>query len=103
MSWSRKLKIRISSGLILIFPWRRVGSLAHHHTPGLTPIGTLILILILIPTLILSNTRIYLIRHTPTVMFASPISRPCPVFVRKVRLRVRFLYQASELFFSPSL
>jgi hypothetical protein len=92
-----------------LLPWRAAGSLAHHHTSGLTHIGTLFLILTSTPTPIrihihiLSNTRIYLIHHTPMVMFASPTSRACLVFVRKARLRVKFLYRASELSFNRSL
>jgi hypothetical protein len=98
---------------VILLPWRAASSLVHHRTWGLTYIGILFLTLILILTLtrtliptlthILSNTRIHLIHHPPTVTFASLISQICPVFVRKARLRVKFLYPASELSFNHSL
>jgi hypothetical protein len=117
MWWLRKSKTRISGGQVsgqlfimtrkltscqTLIPWRAAGSLAHHHIPGLTFIGTLILTLmsILTPTPI---PRIYLIHHSPMVTFASQISRACLVFVRKARLRAKFLYQVCELSSNPSL
>jgi hypothetical protein len=93
----------------MLLPWRAAGSLAHHRSWGRTYIGILFLTLTLTPTLIptrthiLSNTWIQLIHHPPTVTFASLISQICQVFVRKARLRVKFLYRASELSFNHSL
>ena len=77
--------------------------LPHVGTLTLIPISISIPILMFISTLSLSNTRIYPMHHTPMVTFASPISPPCPVFVRKARSRVKFLCRVSELSFNLSL
>ena len=77
------------------------GSLAH-RTSKHPHIGTLTSGPI--PTLsYITNTRIQFAHSNPLMVFASPISQPCLVFVPRALSRVKFLFRAFELSFSLSL
>ena len=78
-----------------------MGNLARHHI--LKRLHSRIPTIIPISISILPCTCVHLVHNNPMRAFAFPISRPCPAFVRKASLKVKSLFQASELSFSLSL